>query len=217
MAESIADKKKRAKRIVKALAKEYPDAECALTFDNPFELLIATILSAQCTDARVNEVTQRLFKKYRTPMDFVQADSEELEEAIRPTGFFRNKAKNIQACCASLVEDHGGEVPNTMEELTGLAGVGRKTANVILGNCFGVPGIVVDTHFGRLSRRMGFTDQQDPVKVEKEVGELIPPKEQVMFCHRMILHGREVCGSRKPQCGICVVEKECPKVGVPTR
>ncbi len=206
----------RAKKIIRILAEEHPEADCALDHRSPFQLLISTILSAQCTDARVNQVTQSLFKKYPTPEAFVQAESEDLEEAIRPTGFFRNKAKNIQACCASLIRDHGGRVPETMEELTALAGVGRKTANVILGNCFGVPGIVVDTHFGRLSRRMGLTQESDPVKVERELADLIPPEEQVLFCHRMILHGRQVCGSRKAQCEICVVEMVCPKEELPS-
>jgi len=214
MSQSKKEVTQRAMKIVRTLAREYPDAACALEHKSPFQLLIATILSAQCTDARVNEVTKSLFKKYPDPKAFVSADTGELEEAIRPTGFFRNKTKSIQACCESLLEKHGGKVPGTMEELTGLAGVGRKTANVILGNCFGVPGIVVDTHFGRLSRRMGFTRETDPVKVEKQVAELIPPGEQVMFCHRMISHGRRICVARKPKCAICVVENLCPKRGV---
>lgn len=212
--ENASDRKKRAAKILKVLSKEYPDAECALNHRTPFELLIATILSAQCTDARVNEVTPSLFKRFPTPQAFARADLEEIEEAVRTTGFFRNKAKNIQACCMALIEDHGGEVPRTMEELVRLAGVGRKTANVILGNCFDVPGIVVDTHFGRLSRRMGLTAEEDPVKVEKDLAELIPPKEQVMFCHRMIHHGRRICEARKPKCEECAVLSVCPRVGV---
>ena len=204
----------RAKKIARALAREYPDAKCALDYESPFQLLIATILSAQCTDARVNQVTPGLFKKYPSPRDFAEADLAELEEAIRSTGFYRNKAKNIQACSQALLEEHSGEVPGTLEELTSLPGVGRKTANVILGNCFGIPGIVVDTHFGRLSRRMGLTRATDPVKVEKEVGPLIPKEEQILFCHRMILHGRQVCTARKPKCALCAIEKICPRKGV---
>lgn len=212
--ENASDRKKRAAKILKILAREYPDAECALHHRSPFELLIATILSAQCTDARVNEVTPSLFKRFPTPEAFARADLEEIEEAVRTTGFFRNKAKNIQTCCLALIEDHGGEVPRTLEELVRLAGVGRKTANVILGNCFGIPGIVVDTHFGRLSRRMGLTTEEDPVKVERDLAELIPPREQVMFCHRMIQHGRRICESRKPKCEKCAVLSVCPRLGV---
>ena len=206
--------KKHAMKIVRRLAKDYPDAACSLDHQNPFQLLIATILSAQCTDERVNVVTKALFKKYPSPQHFADADPEELEEDIRPTGFFRNKAKSIQECSRALVEDHGGIVPDTMDDLTKLAGVGRKTANVILGNCFGVPGIVVDTHVGRLARRMGLTEEKDPVKVEMELQEIIPPKEQVDFCHRMIHHGRRVCTARKPACENCGLEKICPKEGV---
>jgi endonuclease-3 len=207
------DLEQRAKKIVRQLAKDYPDAKCALHHKNPFQLLIATILSAQCTDARVNEVTKTLFKKYPSPKEFVKADIGEIEEDIRSTGFFRNKSKSIQACCASLVEDFGGEVPKTMEELVTLGGVGRKTANVILGNCFGVPGIVVDTHVGRLAQRMGLSKQKDPTKIEKDLSGIIPPKDQVDFCHRMIDHGRKICAARKPLCEECSLDPICPKLG----
>jgi endonuclease-3 len=212
--ESLTRKKERAREIIHRLAQDYPDAECALHHRSPFQLLIATILSAQCTDARVNEVTKSLFMRFPTPQSFAEADLEELEEAIRPTGFFRNKAKSIQACCASLLADHGGEVPATMEELTRLGGVGRKTANVILGNCFGVPGVVVDTHVGRLARRMALSREEDPVKVERDLEKLVPPEEQTMFCHRMIHHGRKICMARKPLCSICSLLEVCPQVGV---
>jgi endonuclease-3 len=208
------DLKKHAHEITRILATMYPEAQCALRHDNPFELLIATILSAQCTDARVNEVTKTLFKKYPGPGAFVEAGLEEIEEAIRTTGFFRNKAKNIQACCQRLISDFKGQAPGTMEELVTLAGVGRKTANVILGNCFGVPGIVVDTHVQRLAGRLGLTKQKDPEKIESDLANLISPKDQVAFSHRMILHGRTLCQARKPLCSQCPLEKICPHVGV---
>jgi len=213
----MADKspiKTRVRQINRALAKLYPDAKCALLYNNALELLIATILSAQCTDERVNKVTPPLFRRYPDARAFAESDQAELETMIRSTGFFRNKATNIRACCAMIVEKHGGEVPRTMEELVPLAGVGRKTANVILGNAFDTPGIPVDTHVGRLSRRMGLTKHDDPVKVETDLMELIPKKEWTMFGHRMIFHGRQVCQSRKPNCEGCVLLKVCPQVGV---
>jgi endonuclease-3 len=211
-----ADKKlsQRARQIDEGLAKLYPDAHCALHFENPLQLLVATVLSAQCTDVRVNLVTPALFKRYPDAEAFAEADIAELERMIQSTGFFRNKAKSIQACCKLLVENHGGEVPNTMEELVPLPGVGRKTANVILGNAFSVPGIPVDTHVGRLSRRMGLTKHEDPVKVEHDLMELIPKQDWTMFGHRMIFHGRQVCQSRKPNCDGCTLKKICPKIGV---
>lgn len=208
--------KERARRISRGLAKLYPDAHCALHCENPLQLLIATILSAQCTDVRVNMVTPALFARYPDAQAFADAAITELEKAIQSTGFFRNKAKSIQACCRLIVEKHGGQVPATMEELVPLPGIGRKTANVILGNAFGVPGITVDTHVGRLSRRMGLTKHQDPVKVEHELMELIPKKDWTMFSHRMIFHGRQVCAARKPNCDGCGVAKDCPKIGVKT-
>ncbi len=206
--------KKRIPLILEELARAYPEAICALHHESPFQLLIATILSAQCTDARVNEVTPGLFRTYPDPQAFARASLEDIEQAIHSTGFFRNKARNIQACCQALVDGYNGKVPSTMEDLTQLAGVGRKTANVILGNCFGVPGIVVDTHVQRVSCRLGLTDQKDPEKIERGLAQLIPDKEQVDFCHRLILHGRQVCQARKPQCVICCVEKLCPRIGV---
>jgi endonuclease-3 len=206
--------KTRARRVVRDLAGLYPDASCALVFDGPLQLLIATILSAQCTDVRVNLVTPALFARYPDAAAFANADRSELERLIQSTGFFRNKARNIQLCCQELVVRHGGQVPSTMGELTPLPGVGRKTANVVLGNAFAVPGIPVDTHVGRLSRRMGLTVHADPVKVERDLMEMIPKKEWTMFGHRMIYHGRRVCHARRPSCEECTLAKLCPKVGV---
>jgi endonuclease-3 len=206
--------KPRTRKILKVLARLYPDAQCALHYRNPLELLIATILSAQCTDVRVNIVTPALFASYPDAKAFAAAQKKELEAAIQSTGFFRNKARNILACCKALVEQHGGRVPGTLLELVTLAGVGRKTANVILGNAFAVPGITVDTHVGRVSRRLGLTMHHDPVKVEHDLMKLIPKKEWTMFSHRMIFHGRQVCHSRKPLCGKCALADLCPKVGV---
>jgi endonuclease-3 len=204
----------RARRIVRLLAKEYPDARCALEYESPLQLLIATILSAQCTDVRVNLVTPDLFARFPDAKAFATADARTLETAIQSTGFFRNKARNIRECCKQLLDGHGGQVPGTMDELVRLPGVGRKTANVILGNAFGVPGITVDTHVGRLSRRMGLTTQTDPEKVEQDLMKLLPAKEWTMFSHRMIYHGRQACHARKPQCESCVLAKVCPKEGV---
>ena len=206
--------KSRSSKIRRELAKLYPDAHCALHFNNPLELLIATILSAQCTDERVNKVTPALFRRYPNALAFAESKQEDVEELIRSTGFFRNKAANIRACCRAIVDTHGGQVPRTMEELVPLPGVGRKTANVILGNAFGIPGIPVDTHVGRLSRRMGLTAHEDPVKVEADLMELIAAKDWTMFGHRMIFHGRQVCQSRKPNCSECTLKKFCPKIGV---
>jgi endonuclease-3 len=203
-----------ARRIARQLAKCYPDARCALDHKNPLQLLIATILSAQCTDVRVNMVTPALFARYPDAKAFAQADQAELERMIQSTGFFRNKAKNIIACCKQIVEKYGGQVPATMEELTPLPGVGRKTANVILGNAFDVPGITVDTHVGRLSRRMGLTTEEDPEKVERALMNCLPKKEWTMFSHRMIFHGRQVCFARKPNCEGCAINKICPRAGV---
>jgi endonuclease-3 len=214
MKKTAAPLRARAGRIVRALGRLYPDAHCALLHDNPLQLLVATILSAQCTDARVNLVTPGLFARYPNARAFAEARPAELEEAIRSTGFFRNKARNIQACCRSLVERHGGEVPASMEELVPLAGVGRKTANVILGEAFGVPGITVDTHVGRLSRRLGLTTETDPEKVERDLMELIPRKQWTPFSHRLIFHGRQVCHARKPSCEGCGLTRICPRVGM---
>ena len=200
--------------ILDALADAYPDAKCGLDFRSPLQLLIATILSAQCTDKRVNLVTPALFKRFPTATAFAKANLEDIEEMIRSTGFFRNKAKNIQACCKILVEKHGGEVPRSLEELVHLPGVGRKTANVVLGDAFGQPGITVDTHCGRLSRRLGLTTHTDAVKVEHDLMRQLPSAEWTPFSHRIIAHGRQVCHSRKPDCEHCPLEELCPKVGV---
>ena len=197
-------------KILSILKKTYPDAHCELVYKNPLELLIATILSAQCTDKRVNIVTQSLFKKYRSAEDFAAAKIGDLEKEIRSTGFYRNKAKSIQGCCRMLVEKHGGQAPKTLEELVKLPGVGRKTANVVLGNAYGIPGITCDTHVIRLSERLGFSKQKDPVKLEFELQKIIPKKDWTMMCHVLIWHGRRRCHARKPECFHCPLEKICP-------
>jgi endonuclease-3 len=197
----------------RVLAATHPDAHCELNFGTPLELAVATILSAQCTDVRVNLVTPVLFSRYRGATDYAGADRAELEELIRPTGFFRNKTTALIGLGQALVERHGGEVPSTLPELVALPGIGRKTANVILGNAFGVPGITVDTHFGRLVRRFGWTAEQDPVKVEHAVGTLIGKRDWTMLSHRVIFHGRRVCHSRKPACGACTLAALCPAYG----
>lgn len=202
-------------RVARKLASMYPVAECALVHESPLELLVATILSAQCTDVRVNIVTKELFQKYRTAADFARMPLAKLEQAIKSTGFFRNKAKNIKACCQALVEQHGGEVPRDLESLVVLPGVGRKTANVVLGTAFGIPsGVVVDTHVTRLSNRLGLTEQKDAVKIEKDLMRELPPKEWIAFSHRLILHGRQVCAARKPLCDSCRLADLCPRIGV---
>lgn len=209
------DKSKQTKEIIKRLKKEYPNAHCALNYTNPFELLVATILSAQCTDVRVNKVTADLFRKYKTPKDYINVPQTELEQDIRSTGFYRNKAKNIQAACEKIIEDFNGEIPNDMEKLLTLNGVARKTANVVLGNAFGIAsGVVVDTHVRRLSNRLGLTEEQNPVKIENNLNELVPKNDWVMFPHWLIWHGRAVCKARKPLCEECVLEDICPKIGV---
>ena len=207
----MTDLKKRANEIDKRLAKRYPDAKCSLDFTNPFELLIATILSAQSTDARVNIVTKSLFRKYPSPAAFAKADLVEMEKDVKQTGFFRNKAKAVINCSKAIVERHGGEVPRTMEELVELPGVGRKTANVVLGNAFQTPaGIVVDTHVTRVSGRLGLTESADPVVIEQDLVALLPRKKWTAFANRMIYHGRETCIARKPKCGECVLNDLCP-------
>lgn len=195
------------------LAALYPDAHCELDFTNPLELVVATILSAQCTDRRVNAVTPTLFARYTTAADYAGADREELEKIIQTTGFFRAKANSLIKLGQELCERFGGEVPRTMDELVTLPGVGRKTANVVLGNAFGVPGITVDTHFSRLARRFGWTTETDPVKIEYEVGELVPRKDWTMLSHLLIWHGRRVCHSRRPACGACTLARLCPSYG----
>jgi endonuclease-3 len=212
---SPADVKRRAGQVVRALKKEYPEVHCALVHSSPFELLVATILSAQCTDARVNIVTPALFKKYPDPAAFAAAPLAAIEKAIQSTGFFRSKAKSIKAASAAIVDEHGGEVPDTLEELVGLAGVGRKTANVVLGVAYGkATGVVVDTHVGRLSRRLGLTAHDDAVKVESDLMAIIPKKEWIDFSHRLIAHGRRICIARKPKCDECVMNSFCPRIGV---
>jgi len=196
------------------LAQLYPDATTALRHENALQLLIATILSAQCTDERVNLVTPALFARYPDARALAEADRGELEEMIRSTGFYRNKAKSIQACCSEIVARHGGEVPRTLEALTELHGVGRKTANVVLGNAFDVPGLVVDTHVGRVSRRLALTREVDPVKVEFALMEVVPRERWSIFSHWLILHGRRVCIARKPRCSTCPLLPHCPRVGV---
>ena len=203
-----------ADEIRRRLEAEYPDAVCALRFDTPLHLLVATILSAQCTDARVNEVTPALFERYPDAESFADADQDDLEEAIRPTGFFRNKAKNIKAACQVIHEQHGGDVPRSMKEMTPLAGVGRKTAAVVLGNAYGIDeGIAVDTHVGRLSQRLGLSKEKDPTKIEADLMRLFPRETWTMIVHRIISHGRKVCKSRKPACGECFLSDICPSVG----
>jgi len=211
----IHDKKLQADEIIRRFKKEYPDAHCALNYTNAFELLIATILSAQCTDERVNLVTANLFRKYRKPQDYLEVLQEELEQDIHSTGFFRNKAKNIQAACQKIVEQFGGKIPQTMDELLSLNGVARKTANVVLGNAFGIAsGVVVDTHVSRLSQRLGLTENTAPEKIEKDLQEIVEEKNWIMFPHWLISHGRKICQARKPKCGECVLNDLCPKVGV---
>ena len=204
---------RRARRINRELAELYPDAHCELDFTTPLELLVATILSAQCTDKRVNMVTPTLFARYPTAADYAAADREEVEKIIRSTGFFRAKTNSILKLGQELCDRFGGEVPRTMDELVTLPGVGRKTANVVLGNAFDVPGITVDTHFSRLTRRFGWTAETDPVRIEHEVGELIPRKDWTLLSHRLIWHGRRICHSRRPACGACPLARLCPSYG----
>ncbi len=212
---STVEKKERSDKICAVLQRTYPDAHCELNFSNPLQLLIATILSAQCTDKRVNIVTVELFKKYRSAKDFADAPLAEIEEAVKTTGFFRNKARNIKTCCATLVEKFGGEVPRTMDELHALAGVGRKTANVVLGNAFGINvGVVVDTHVTRLSNRLGLAKGTDAVKLEQELMKLVPQADWTLFSHWLIWHGRRRCDARKPDCGKCEIQSLCPQIGV---
>ena len=204
---------RRARRINRELALLYPDAHCELNFTSPLELLVATILSAQTTDKRVNLVTPVLFARYRTAADYAAADRAEMEKIIQSTGFFRAKTNSLIGLGQALCDRYGGEVPGRLADLVTLPGVGRKTANVVLGNAFGVPGITVDTHFSRLSRRFGWTAQTDPVKIEQEVGALIPRSEWTILSHRLIWHGRRVCHARRPACGACGVARLCPSYG----
>ena len=211
MRETKSQKKDRTQQIIKLLKRAYPDAHCALNHTNAFELLIATILSAQCTDERVNIVTADLFRKYRKPEDYLKVRDTELQQDIRTTGFFRNKTKSIQGASRMLVEEFHGEVPRTMDELLQLPGVARKTANVVLGVAYGIAaGVVVDTHVSRLSNRLGFTKQKDAVKIEDDLVALVPQKDWIIFAHLLIFHGRRICKARRPLCEECVVEELCP-------
>ncbi len=214
MRKSLPEKKVRAKAIYRQLTKSYPNVRCELDYNSAFQLLVATVLSAQCTDKRVNQTTPALFKKYPNPKKMSKADLKDIQRLVKSTGFFRAKAKNIKALSNKIMEDFDGDVPSNLEDLITLPGVGRKTANVVLGHAFGIPGITVDTHFGRLSRRFGWSKQSDPVKVEFEVGELIAEKEWTNLSQRMIWHGRRVCHSRKPACGACPLAKLCPSYGI---
>lgn len=207
--------KRHAAQVVRVLRRCYPQATCALLHDNPLELLVATILSAQCTDQRVNQVTRTLFRQYPTAADYAEAPLAELEQAVQSTGFYRNKARNIQASCQVLVERFGGRVPAHLDELVALPGVGRKTANVVLGTAFGLPtGVVVDTHVTRVARRLGLTQATAADKIEQDLMALLPKKEWIAFSHRMIQHGRQVCKARKPRCADCALSTFCPRIGV---
>jgi endonuclease-3 len=207
---SLSDKRRYA-RILQKLGELYPEAECALHFTDPFELLVATILSAQSTDKTVNQITPALFKKYPTPAAMAEADIAELEALVRPSGFFHNKARNLKDCAAAIANEHHGEVPRTMAALIALPGVGRKTANVVLGNAFGInAGVVVDTHIQRLSQRLGFTKEENPEKIERDLMNVVPQEQWTIFAHRMIQHGRQVCQARQPKCGECLLAPECP-------
>jgi endonuclease-3 len=213
--ESKAGKADRLKEIIAGLQEAYPDAHCELNYANPLELLIATILSAQCTDLRVNLVTAQLFQKYRSAADYAHAPLPELEQAIRSTGFFRNKARSIKHGCLALFQKHGGQVPRTLEELVSLGGVGRKTANVVLGNAFHLHcGVVVDTHVARLARRLGLTAEKAPAKIERDLMRLVPQGQWTMFSHWLIWHGRRRCQARHPDCAGCEIKSLCPRIGV---
>jgi len=214
---ATADAKRHAVDVVRRLHRAYPDAVCSLGHRSPLELLVATILSAQCTDKQVNLVTAELFRKYRSAADYVRVGQSELERDIQSTGFFRNKAKNIKGCCQVLVEQYDGEVPGAMDKLVELPGVGRKTANVVLGTAFGVAsGVVVDTHVGRLSRRLGFSEHKNPEKIEQDLMTLVPKQKWIALSHQMIRHGRRCCTARKPKCDECPLADVCPRLGVET-
>lgn len=214
LAETPLARTRRARRIDRTLAERYPDAHCELDFRSPLELLVATLLSAQTTDVRVNLVTPGLFARYLTALDYAEADPAELEEIIRSTGFFRAKSRALIGLGQALVERFGGQVPPRMADLVTLPGVGRKTANVVLGNAFGVPGLPVDTHVGRVTRRLGLTESEDPVVIEAEIGAMLPPRDWTMASHRYIAHGRRTCHARKPACGACPVARLCPSYGI---
>lgn len=207
-------KKERVSLLIELMDKAYPEVKCSLNYSNPLEMLIATQLSAQCTDARVNIVTEKLFERYKTVYDYANADIEELQEYIRSAGFYKNKSKNIISCCKRLIEVYGGEVPDTMEALTSLAGTGRKTANLVLGDIFGKPAVVVDTHCIRLSNRIGLVKDKDPVKIEMELKKIVPPEKQLRLCHQFVYHGRACCTARKPGCAVCPIAPACRQVGI---
>jgi endonuclease-3 len=213
MSENLDKKKSRALKIISILENEYPDAKCHLNYDNPFQLLVSTILAAQCTDDRVNTVMGPLYKKYKTPADFLKVKPEQLEKELSSINFYRNKTKSIINCSKSLVETHNGKVPQTMDELTSLSGVGRKTANVVLGNCFGVPAIMTDTHLNRVTQRLGLVDTDVPDKIEAELKKIVPEDKQVKFSHIIGEHGRQICKARKPMCDQCVINTHCPSKG----
>ncbi|MFC1562303.1 endonuclease III [candidate division KSB1 bacterium] len=215
MSESIDQRRERVRTIIALLRKEYPEAQCSLRFSNALELLVATILSAQCTDARVNMVTPTLFEKYTGPEDYVSVSQEELAEDIRSTGFFNQKSQTIRNCCLELLEKYNGEVPRTMDELTSLLGVGRKTANVLLGNVFDTPGIVVDTHVKRLAERLSLSQQSNPDKIETDLNAVVEQREWIHFSHLLIDHGRKTCQARKPKCGECSIAHLCPSAETP--
>lgn len=206
-------KKQRAEKVIEILKQVYPNPKCSLIYSTPLEMLIATQLSAQCTDARVNIVTKDLFRKYKNVHDFANADYDELQQDIKSAGFYKNKAKNIIACCQRLIDVYGGEVPDNMDDLLTLAGTGRKTANLVLGEIFGKSAVVIDTHNIRLANRIGLTKETDPVKIEFEMKKLIPEAEQLNLCHRFVYHGREVCTARKPKCEICQISEYCKSFG----
>ena len=215
--ESLSQQRTRTGELIARLKAAYPEARCSLNFSNPLELLVATVLSAQCTDARVNLVTKRLFKKYRTANDYAVASSEQLEEDIKSTGFYRNKAKALRACCAELTARYDGQVPADMAALVRLPGVGRKTANVILGNAYDMAeGIVVDTHVRRLAGRLGLTQHSDPDKIEQDLMRVVPREDWVAFAHLLILHGRRICSARAPQCPVCPLKDRCPSATTPS-
>ncbi len=207
-------KKERVELLLELMDKAYPEVKCSLDYSNPLEMLIATQLSAQCTDARVNIVTKELFKRYKTVHDYANADILELQEYIRSAGFYKNKSKNIIECCKRLIDVYGGEVPDTMEDLTSLAGTGRKTANLVLGDIFGKPAVVVDTHCIRLANRIGLVTDTDPVKIEMELRKIIPENHQLRLCHQFVYHGRACCTARKPDCENCPIKPACKQVGI---
>lgn len=210
MPESIANKKSRALKVIEKLSNEYPNAKCHLNYKNPFQLLISTILAAQSTDIGVNKVMDELYKKYKSPADFANAKPEVLEKELSSINFYRNKTKSVLNCSKALIDKHGGEVPRTMDELISLAGVGRKTANVVLGNCFGIPAIMTDTHLNRVTQRLGLVDTDVPDKIEAELKTIVPDDKQVKFSHIIGEHGRQICKARKPLCNECVINKMCP-------